>query len=62
MPLPDGSIFTVSYLGDWTYSTNCIIYWDNNNKEIKSRSLLDENDKYKHLKIQIFWEFLKMDM
>ena len=47
LPLPDGSVFCNAYLGDWTYSTNRIIYWDNKNKEIKSGSLLRENDQWR---------------
>ena len=45
LPLPDGSIFCTSYLGDWSFSSNRIIYWDSKNEEIKSRSLLNETDQ-----------------
>lgn len=57
LPLPDGSIFCKSFLGDWTYSTNCIIYWDSNDKQIKSRSLIYENDERNH---QLETEILKI--
>ena len=43
LPLPDGSVFCKAYIGDWTMTSNIIIYWDSKNKEIKTRGLLDEN-------------------
>ena len=39
LPLPDGSLFTKSFMGDWTLSTNSIIYWDSRNKEISGKGL-----------------------
>ena len=45
LPLPDGSVFCKAYLGDWTMTSNTIIYWDSKNKEIKTRGLLYEEEQ-----------------
>ena len=45
LPLPDGSIFTLCYMGDWTLSVNKIIYWDNSRKEISSKNNIQLRDE-----------------